>query len=139
MGKSKEFEERIGQFSKRTSEEARKLGKIGGVKSGEVRRLKKTIYAYLDERGITEETTLSHEEARAVVDLITRNMIMRPKDELEEIQSDKKQPVLLGIIAKGLFGKDGYKNMRRALGFNDSNSINIDMEDKTVTFAWVDE
>ena len=137
MERSKEFEERKGQFSKLTSEEARELGRRGAQKSAEVRSRKKEVKAFLKQWGVTDDIT--KEELARIFERVERHMAMLPEDELKRMQADKSHPVFMNIIAKGLFGKDGYKNMRRALGLDGTNSININMEEKTVTFAWVDE
>lgn len=136
MGKSKEFEERKGRIAKLTTDEAREMGRKGAKKSAEVRSRKKEVEAFLKQWGVTDDIT--KEELSRIFERVERHMAMLPEDELKRMQADKSHPVFMNIIAKGLFGKDGYKNMRRALGLDDSNSINIDMEDKTVTFRWVD-
>lgn len=136
MGKSKEFEMMKGSFRNRTVEELREITKKGGKRSGEVRSRKKEVEAFLKQWGVTDDIT--KEELSRIFERVERHMAMLPEDELKRMQADKSHPVFMNIIAKGLFGKDGYKNMRRALGLDDSNSINIDMEDKKVTFRWVD-
>lgn len=134
MGKSKEFEERKGQFAKFTSEEARELGRIGAKKSAEVRSRKKEVEAFLKQWGVTEDIT--KEELARIFERVERHMAMLPEEELKKMQADKSHPIFMNIIAKGLFGKDGYKNMRRALGLDNVVEVTAD---KSVTFRWVDE
>lgn len=133
MGKSKEFEERKGQFSKLTSEEARELGRRGAQKSAEVRSRKKEVEAFLKQWGVTDDIT--KEELARIFERVERHMAMLPEDELKRMQADKSHPVFMNIIAKGLFGKDGYKNMRRALGLDDSVEVTAD---NNITIKFID-
>lgn len=134
MGKSKEFEECKCNFSKRTLEELREIAKKGGKKSGEVRSRKKEVEAFLEHWGVTDDIT--EEELARIFKRVERHMAMLPEDELKRMQADKSHPVFMNIIAKGLFGKDGYKNMRRALGLDNSVEVTAD---KSITFRWVEE
>ena len=134
MGKSKEFEESKCNFCKRTLEELREIAKKGGKKSAEVRSRKKEVEAFLKQWGVNEDIT--KEELARIFERVERHMAMLPEEELKKMQADKSHPIFMNIIAKGLFGKDGYKNIRRALGLENSVEVTAD---KSVTFRWVDE
>lgn len=134
MGKSKEFEERKGRIAKLTTEEAREMGKKGAQKSAEVRSRKKEVEAFLKQWGVTEDIT--KEELARIFERVERHMAMLTEEELKKMQADKSHPIFMNIIAKGLFGKDGYKNIRRALGLDNVVEVTAD---KSVTFRWVDE
>lgn len=133
MGKSKEFEENKGSFKNRTVEELREITKKGGKRSGEVRSRKKEVEAFLKQWGVTEDIT--KEELARIFERVERNMAMLPEEELKKMQADKSHPVFMNIIAKGLFGKDGYKNMRRALGLDDSVEVSAD---SNLTIKFID-
>lgn len=109
MGKSKEFEERKGRIAKLTTEEAREMGRKGAQKSAEVRSRKKEVEAFLKQWNVTDDIT--KEELARIFERVERHMAMLPEDELKRMQADKSHPVFMNIIAKGLFGKDGYKNI----------------------------
>ena len=133
MGKSKEFEESKCNFGKRTLEELREIAKKGGKKSAEVRSRKKEVEAFLKQWGVTDD--ISKEELARIFERVERHMAMLPEDELKRMQADKSHPVFMNIIAKGLFGKDGYKNMRRALGLDDSVEVTAD---NNLTIKFID-
>jgi hypothetical protein len=133
MGKSKEFEENKGSFKNRTVEELREITKKGGKRSGEVRNRKKEVEAFLKQWGVTEDIT--KEELARIFERVERHMAMLPEEELKKMQADKSHPVFMNIIAKGLFGKDGYKNMRRALGLDDSVEVSAD---SNLTIKFID-
>ena len=131
MGKSKEFEEQKGRIAKLTTEEAREMGRKGAQKSAEVRSRKREVEAFLNQWGITDDIT--KEELARIFERVERHMAMLPEDELKRMQADKNRPVFMSIIAKGLFGKDGYKNIRRALGLDDSVEVSAG-NDLTIKF-----
>lgn len=131
MGKSKEFEEQKGRIAKLTTEEAREMGKKGAQKSAEVRSRKREVEAFLSQWGITDDIT--KEELARIFERVERHMAMLPEDELKRMQADKNRPVFMSIIAKGLFGKDGYKNIRRALGLDDTVEVSAG-NDLTIKF-----
>ena len=133
MGKSKEFEESKCNFSKRTLEELREIAKKGGKKSAAVRSRKKEVEAFLKQWNVTDDIT--KEELARIFERVERHMAMLPEDELKKMQADKSHPVFMNIIAKGLFGKDGYKNMRRALGLDDSVEVTAD---NNLTIKFID-
>jgi hypothetical protein len=133
MGKSKEFEESKCSFKKRSEEELREIAKKGGKRSGEVRSRKKEVEAFLKQWGVTDDIT--KEELSRIFERVERHMAMLPEDELKRMQADKSHPVFMNIIAKGLFGKDGYKNMRRALGLDDSVEVTAD---NNLTIKFID-
>ena len=133
MGKSKEFEERKGRIAKLTTEEAREMGKKGSQKSAEVRSRKKEVEAFLKQWGVNEDIT--KEELARIFERVERHMAMLTEEELKKMQADKSHPVFMNIIAKGLFGKDGYKNMRRALGLDDSVEVSAD---SNLTIKFID-
>lgn len=133
MGKSKEFEERKGRIAKLTTEEAREMGRKGAQKSAEVRSRKKEVEAFLKQWGVTDDIT--KEELARIFERVERHMAMLPEDELKRMQADKSHPVFMNIIAKGLFGKDGYKNMRRALGLDDAVEVTAD---NNLTIKFID-
>ena len=133
MGKSKEFEESKCNFSKRTLDELREIAKKGGKKSAEVRSRKKEVEAFLKQWNVTDDIT--KEELARIFERVERHMAMLPEDELKKMQADKSHPVFMNIIAKGLFGKDGYKNMRRALGLDDSVEVTAD---NNLTIKFID-
>lgn len=133
MGKSKEFEEMKCSFKNRTVEELREITKKGGKRSGEVRSRKKEVEAFLKQWGVTDDIT--KEELARIFERVERHMAMLPEDELKRMQADKSHPVFMNIIAKGLFGKDGYKNMRRALGLDDSVEVTAD---NNLTIKFID-
>lgn len=133
MGKSKEFEESKCNFSKLTLEELREIAKKGGKKSAEVRSRKKEVEAFLKQWNVTDDIT--KEELARIFERVERHMAMLPEDELKKMQADKSHPVFMNIIAKGLFGKDGYKNMRRALGLDDSVEVTAD---NNLTIKFID-
>ena len=133
MGKSKEFEESKCNFGKRTLEELREIAKKGGKKSAEVRSRKKEVEAFLKQWNVTDDIT--KEELARIFERVERHMAMLPEDVLKKMQADKSHPVFMNIIAKGLFGKDGYKNMRRALGLDDSVEVTAD---NNLTIKFID-
>ena len=133
MGKSKEFEQRKGRIAKLTTEEAREMGRKGAQKSAEVRSRKKEVEAFLKQWGITDDIT--KEEFARIFERVERHMAMLPEDELKRMQADKSHPAFMNIIAKGLFGKDGYKNLRRALGLDDSVEVTAD---NNLTIKFID-
>lgn len=133
MGKSKEFEARKGRIAKLTTEEAREMGRKGAQKSAEVRSRKKEVEAFLKQWNVTDDIT--KEELARIFERVERHMAMLPEDELKRMQADKSHPVFMNIIAKGLFGKDGYKNMRRALGLDDSVEVTAD---NNLTIKFID-
>lgn len=133
MEKSKEFESMKGRIATLTTEEAREMGRKGAQKSAEVRSRKKEVEAFLKQWGVTDDIT--KEELARIFERVERHMAMLPEDELKRMQADKSHPVFMNIIAKGLFGKDGYKNMRRALGLDDSVEVTAD---NNLTIKFID-
>lgn len=114
MGKSKEFEERKGRIAKLTTEEARKMGKKGGEKSAEVRREQKRIKDALQDIIAEKVTTTSGDDVTRAYYIASVLANKAAKGDLKAIE----------ILLKHLEGN--------------GSEVNVNVEDKTVTFRWVD-
>ena len=114
MGKSKKFEENKGSFKNRTVEELREITSRGGKKSGEVRREKKSIKEALQDI-LSEEVETKGGDKVTVAYIIAHKLITKAKD------GDCRA---MEILLKYLEG---------------NKSVTVNTEDKSVTFAWVDE
>lgn len=114
MAKSKEFEAMKGNLKHRSVDEVRKMGRKGGIKSGESRRLQKSIreaasYILAEKIKTTdgEDVTKAHVIANTLCSKAA-------KGDLKAIE----------ILLKHLEGN--------------GSEINVNVEDKAVTFRWVD-
>lgn len=114
MGKSKEFEAMKGRFAKRTTEEQRETARQGGIKSGEVRKEKKSIKEALQDI-LSEEVETKSGDKVTIAYIIAHKLITKAKD------GDCRA---MEILLKYLEG---------------NKSVTVNTEDKSVTFAWVDE
>lgn len=114
MGKSKEFEAMKGRFKNQTTEELREITQRGGMNSGKSRREQKRIKDALQDIIAEKVTTTSGDDVTRAYYIASVLANKAAKGDLKAIE----------ILLKHLEGS--------------GSEVNVNVEDKAVTFRWVD-
>jgi hypothetical protein len=78
---------------------------------------------------------LDDDEVRRLVKALTPFLITRNHKQIDEIKANADRAIIIDLMMKSYLGKDGYKQVRRDLGLDDSVEVTAD---NNLTIKFID-